>query len=117
MAQQERRKKKRIKKTFYALLRPYDSTATWVSATIRDISESGLCAFTQSEFPLGEELDIKIQALDAEGPKKINIRGNVVESKKEGVGYCLRIVFTKYSDEDRNSLTDIIESFSKGEQR
>ena len=112
--EKEKRRFKRIKKTLYVQCYPYETTASWISAIVKDISEAGISIATGKGFAIDEALEIRISTFLRSQP--INVLGKVVSCEEKGSGgtnWIAHICFTDIKEEDKLILQEFIQIFLK----
>lgn len=115
--EKERRRFKRIKKTVYGQCRLYNTTASWVSVIVQDISESGMSIYTIKKCAIGNMLEIKLTTfMKTQG---ISIIGKVVgcEKKPEGKGCVVRISIVRINEQDKVAFKELIQIFLKATKK
>ena len=112
MGKEEKRRFERVKKSLYVQFRPFETTDSWISATIQDIGEAGMSITTGQEFAIGNVLEIKINTFLRSQP--IGVLGRVVGcagTGSESTAWITNISFTKVNEEDRPLLRELIRIF------
>ncbi len=113
--EQERRRFKRVKKTLYVQCHPFDTTASWLSAIVQDISEAGISIATVKGFTINEALEMRITSF-LRRSRPIRALGKVVsceEKKIGGTNWVTHISFTDIHEEDKPILQELIQTFLK----
>ncbi|MFH1339074.1 MAG: PilZ domain-containing protein [Candidatus Omnitrophota bacterium] len=107
----EKRQFTRIKRTLFVQCRPHETTGSWSSVTLQDISQGGMSFFSGKEFAIGEVLDINIITFIRREP--IYVKGKVVGAQKdnEGKNRISRISIVKINEEDSAVFQELIRIF------
>jgi len=79
------------------------------SATLRDLSMSGLSCHSPTAFEEMTVLEISMKLPGDDGHVPLKVGGAVVRSEPEGDGHVVAIFFTQMDDENRRTLESFLE--------
>lgn len=114
MQEKEKRRFNRVQKTLYVQCRQQARDVTWSSATIQDISESGISIVAARAFTAGDVLETRITTFLK--PQPISVLGKVVSCEEERivrVKWITHISFIDINKEDKLSLHELVQIFLK----
>jgi hypothetical protein len=113
LSEKERRSSERIKKTLHAQCHAYNTTESWSSIILQDMSEVGLSFLAREEIPIDRMLEIRISTFLRSKP--ISIIGKVVGCERRPVGrdWVIRLSIAQTNEEDRVIFKEVITAFLK----
>ena len=117
MQDKERRRFKRIKKSVYGQCRLYNTTASWVSVVVQDISEAGMSIYITEDFLVGDMLELKLTTFMK--TRGISIIGKIVgcEKKPDAKGWVARLSIVRVTEHDKPAFEELIKIFLKASKK